>query len=112
MYLEKLHFLHPSPSLSQVKVDKDDIFASTEVGTESTATAAASTTVKKTKAKGTKKKTKTAKGRPDEDLFGNTDDIFGDLPPATGKSPKPKKKKKKTTAAGDGVPEDTGEQGG
>ena len=42
-----------------------------------------------------KEKSKKAKGRPDEDLFGNTDDIFGDIPAAKPKSPKPKKKKKK-----------------
>ena len=48
------------------------------------------------KKKSTKKKTK---GRTDDELFGNTDDIFGDIPAPTGKSPKTKKKKKKTTAA-------------
>lgn len=39
------------------------------------------------------------KERTDEELFGNTDDIFGDLP-ANPKSPKPKKKKKASEAAG------------
>ena len=48
------------------------------------------------KKKSIKKKTK---GRTDDELFGNTDDIFGDIPASTGKSPKTKKKKKKTTAA-------------
>ena len=48
------------------------------------------------KKKSTKKKTK---GRTDDELFGNTDDIFGDIPASTGKSPKTKKKKKKTAAA-------------
>ena len=47
------------------------------------------------KKKATKKKTK---GRTDDELFGNTDDIFGDIPASTGKSPKTKKKKKKTAA--------------
>ena len=51
------------------------------------------------KKKSTKKKTK---GRTDEELFGNTDDIFGDIPATTGKSPKAKKKKKKTAAASGG----------
>ena len=74
-------------------------------------------TKKKTKPKGTKKeKTKKPKGRTDEELFGNTDDIFGDLPPAaTTKSPKTKKKKKKTveqsvtaaTAVTDGATEES-----
>ena len=41
-----------------------------------------------------KKKTK---GRPDEDLFGNTDDIFGDIPASKPKVTKTKKKKKTTT---------------
>ena len=72
---------------------------------------------KKTKPKGTKKeKTKKPKGRTDEELFGNTDDIFGDLPPAaTTKNPKTKKKKKKTveqsvtaaTAVMDGATEES-----
>ena len=71
---------------------------------------------KKTKPKGTKKNKK-PKGRSDEDLFGNTDDIFGDLPAATKtKSPKAKTKKKKkveqstTTAAAtapEGAPEES-----
>ena len=58
---------------------------------------AAEDSKKKTKPKGTKKeKSKKSKGRSDEDLFGNTDDIFGDLPAAAKpKSPKTKKKKKK-----------------
>ena len=51
------------------------------------------------KKKSTKKKTK---GRTDDELFGNTDDIFGDIPASTGKSPKTKKKKKKTAAASSG----------
>jgi len=71
---------------------------------------------KKTKPKGTKKeKTKKPKGQTDEELFGNTDDIFGDLPPAaTTKSPKTKKKKKTmeqsvtaTTAVTDGATEES-----
>ena len=41
------------------------------------------------------KKTK-SKGRPDEDLFGNTDDIFGDIPESKPKVSKTKKKKKTT----------------
>lgn len=39
------------------------------------------------------------KGRSDEDLFGNTDDIFGETPDQS-KAAKPKKKKKKADAAG------------
>ena len=46
-----------------------------------------------------KKSTKKTKGRTDDELLGNTDDIFGDIPASTGKSPKTKKKKKKTTAS-------------
>ena len=39
--------------------------------------------LQKTKPKGTKKvKSKKPKGRSDEDVFGNTDDTFGDLPAA------------------------------
>ena len=85
-----------------------DSFASTEVP------AASSQTAKKGKAKGTaKKKSKATKGgRPDEDLFGNTDDIFGDLPAPTGKSPKPKKKKKKTTSTADEVVDGTSQRSG
>ena len=56
----------------------------------------------KTKPKGTKKaatnkeKRKKPKAQSDEDLFGNTDYIFGDLPAAAKtKPPKTKKKKKK-----------------
>ena len=69
---------------------------------------------KKTKPKGTKK-SKKPKGRSDEDLFGNTDDIFGDLPAAAKtKSPKAKKKKKKveqsTTAAATTAPEGAAEE--
>ena len=69
---------------------------------------------KKTKPKGTKK-SKKPKGRSDEDLFGNTDDIFGDLPAAAKtKSPKPKKKKKKveqsTTATATTAPEGAAEE--
>ena len=44
-----------------------------------------------------KKVVKKAKGRPDEDLFGNTDDIFGDVPDQS-TAAKPKKKKKKAEA--------------
>ena len=48
------------------------------------------------KTKGSKKeKSKKPKGRSDEEAFGNTDEIFGDLPAAAKtKSPKAKKKKK------------------
>lgn len=49
---------------------------------------------KKTKKKAVKK----VKGRSDEDLFGNTDDIFGDTPDQS-TAAKPKKKKKKANAA-------------
>lgn len=70
---------------------------------------------KKTKPKGTeKKKSKKPKGRTDEDLFGNTDDIFGDLPAAAKtKSPKTKKKKKKveqSTTAATAAPEGAAEE--
>ena len=51
--------------------------------------------VEKKKKKATKKVTK---GRTDEEIFGNTDDIFGDVPDAQPK--KTTKKKKKKTAAG------------
>ena len=54
---------------------------------------------KKTK----KKVVKKAKGRPDEDLFGNTDDIFGAVPDEQPISAKPKKKKKKVEATGGDV---------
>lgn len=58
-----------------------------------------------------KKKTKKAKGkakvRPDEDLFGDTDDIFGGIETKP-KSPKTVKKKKKTTAAAKGSEEKEG----
>ena len=43
------------------------------------------------------KKPRKTKGRPDEDLFGNTDDIFAGLPDAEPKRTAKKKKKKKTT---------------
>ena len=43
-----------------------------------------------------KKKKNVNKGPTDEQLFGNTDDIFGDIPEAKPKSPKTKKKKKAT----------------
>lgn len=66
-------------------------------------------TKKKSKAKASKKVKKT-KGCPDEDLFGNTDDIFGDLPVETGKSPKPKRTKKKVT--GDSKAEESGSKAG
>ena len=72
---------------------KPDLSVSTEVpvkGEEATKTK------KKTKTKASKKVKKT-KGRPDEDLFGNTDDIFGDLPVEISKSPKTKRTKKKVT---------------
>ncbi len=44
------------------------------------------------------KKTKKAKGRPDEDLFGNTDDIFSGVPDSV---PKKMTKKKKRAAGGE-----------
>ncbi len=47
------------------------------------------------------KKTKKVKGRPDEDLFGNTDDIFSSVPDSVPKKTTTKKKKK-TGATGDG----------
>ena len=46
--------------------------------------------------KKTKKTKKVNKGRPDEDLFGNTDDVFAGVEP---KKTTTKKKKKKTTTA-------------
>ena len=52
----------------------------------------------KPKAKGTKK-AKKAKGRPDEDLFGDTTDIFGDISATKAEKPKKKKKKKIDTSA-------------
>ena len=59
---------------------------------------------KKTKTKSTKKKKKVpSKGRTDEELFGNHDDIFGGLPEAKAKSPKVKKKKKKTESGAVGA---------
>ena len=79
-------------SSSQLK-SKPGLSISTEVPVEGEE---ASKTKKKTKSKASKKVKKT-KGRPDEDLFGNTDDIFGDLPVETSKSPKPKRTKKKVT---------------
>lgn len=50
-------------------------------------------------AKSEKKIKKKPKERSDDDLFGNTDDIFGDLP-AT--SPKPRKAKKKSAKNSNG----------
>ncbi len=48
------------------------------------------------------KKVKKAKARPDDDLFGNTDDIFGDVP-TNPTSPKPRKtKSKKSTKKSNG----------
>lgn len=46
-----------------------------------------------------------AKGRSDEDLFGNTDDIFGDIPtkPKTAKGKKKKKTTTKTVEVKEGV---------
>lgn len=38
-------------------------------------------------------------GRPDEDLFGDTNDIFGDIPESKPKAAKAKKKKKTTKTA-------------
>ena len=65
---------------------------------------------KKTKPKGTKK-SKKPKGRSDEDLFGNTDDIFGDLPAAAKtKSPKAKTKKKKKVEQSTTAPEGAAEE--
>ena len=66
---------------------------------------------KKTKVK--KKKKAVNKGPTDEQLFGNTDDIFGDIPEGKPKSPKVKKKKKKMETAAvsteDGDAETAGE---
>ena len=74
------------------------------------AAAGEETAVKKTKPKaGKKKKKAVAKGRTDEELFGNTDDIFGDLPEAKPKSPKVKKKKKKVESAAVAPPTGEGE---
>ena len=54
-----------------------------------------------------KKKKKTVnKGPTDDQLFGNTDDIFGNVPEAKPKSTKIKKKKKKS---GQSVGEATGD---
>ena len=70
---------------------------------------------KKKKVK-TTKTIKKAKGRADEDLFGNTDDIFGDLPASKPKGvTKGKKSKKKTgattkTATADDTPPTEGKQ--
>ena len=63
---------------------------------EATPDAAAADPASKTKkTKVAKKKKKTAnKGPTDEQLFGNTDDIFGGIPEAKQKTPKTKKKKK------------------
>lgn len=46
-----------------------------------------------------KPKTARHKGRTDDELFGNTDDVFGDIPAA---KPKAGKKKKKITSAAAG----------
>ena len=59
-----------------------------------------------------KSKKKKAKGRPDEDLFGNTDDIFGDIPAPKPKAPKGKKKKKQTTKTSSVKPEPEESKGG
>ena len=48
-----------------------------------------------------KPKTAKHKERTDEELFGNTNDIFGDIPSAKPKATK-KKKKKKAASAADG----------
>ena len=48
------------------------------------------------------KKTKKDKGRTDEELFGNTDDIFASVPENMPKK-KVTKKKKKTAATGEGA---------
>ena len=83
----------PPSAAVEVKKEDGDIFADEEPK----------------KKKSPKKK---PKGRTDEELFGNTDDIFGDIPPSTGKSPKTKKKKKKTAAAsGEGGALDTPDGG-
>ena len=67
-----------------------------EVTPETAATPSEEQLPKKAKTKGTKKKRKVpSKGRTDEELFGNHDDIFGGLPEPKAKSPKVKKKKKK-----------------
>jgi hypothetical protein len=72
--------------------------SSQPVAAEATPASSTSTVKKKTKAKVVKKKV-VNKGPTDEQLFGNTDDIFGDVPEGTQKSPKVKKKKKKKTEA-------------
>ena len=62
--------------------------------------------------KGQKQKAKKAKpkGRTDEELFGNTDDIFGGIPskPKAAKAKKTKKKAK--TEAGEGATAAVGDQ--
>ena len=64
------------------------------------------------KTKVVKKKKKSAnKGPTDEQLFGNTDDIFGGISEAKPKTPKSKKKKKTSgeTAVDGNTAPDTGE---
>lgn len=57
-------------------------------------------------------KTKTKKkGRTDDELFGNTDDIFGDIP-VKAKSPKVKRGKKKGVTKSGGASGDTGQDEG
>jgi hypothetical protein len=61
---------------------------------EATPDAAPASKTKKTKVAKKKKKKSANKGPTDEQLFGNTDDIFGGIPEAKQTTPKTKKKKK------------------